>query len=69
MECTVSTNKGKKIIIPLEDGYRDEKAIRDAEENNHRIFHWAAGYWEAAIDIDAERVLRVTCRIGQYNGI
>ena len=69
MECTVSTNKGKKIIIPLEDGYLDEKAIRDAEENNHRIFHWAAGYWEARIDIDAEKVLRVTSRIGQYNGI
>ena len=69
MECTVKTNEGRTIRIPLEHGYRDEDAIREAEENDHRIFHWAAGYWEAAIDIDAEKVLRVTSRIGPYNGI
>lgn len=69
MECTARTSGGKTIRIPLEHGYLDEDAIRDAEENGHRIFHWTEGYWEAAIDMDAEKVLRVTSRIGQYNGI
>lgn len=69
MKWIVLTNKEKKIRIPLEHGYLDEEAIRDAEENNHRIFHWTEGYWEAVIDMDAEKVLHVTSRIGQYNGI
>ena len=69
MECTVKTNKDRTIRIPLEHGYRDEDAIREAEENDHRILHWSEGYWEAAIDMDAGKALRVTCRIGQYSGL
>ena len=69
MECTVKTNEGRTIRIPLEHGYRDEDAIREAEENEHRILRWSQGYWNVVIDMDAGKALQVMSRIGQYNGI
>ena len=68
MEVTVK-NQDSTITFPLEHGYRDEDAIREANEGNHRIYCWTEGYWEARIDLDAKKVLAVMCRIGPIDCI
>ena len=62
-------NKDGTITFPLVDGYRDEDAIRESSENQHRIYCWSEGYWEAVIDLNAMKVLTINCRIAQITNI
>ena len=48
-----------ELSFPAVDGYRDEDAIRECQEKNHRMYTPIVYNWEVLIDLDAKKVLTV----------
>ena len=53
-----------QISFPAVDGYRDEDAIRECQEKDHRVYANIVNNWEVRIDVDAKKVLTVKDRSG-----
>ena len=68
-ELDEQKKKAEQIKIPAIDGYRDEEAIKAAEDGGHRIYHYMSGPWAAVIDLDDMKVLTVNRLYPEITGI